>query len=299
MDDEGQAVLDALAALAPDTPADADDATWLANFRYQTALLRSFSGPSEPLFSVTLRSLAGVPTRIYQPEAAKGSVLFHIHGGGGIAGSLDVHDPVLRRIALRTGWTVMAPDYRLAPEHRFPAPLDDCYAAFVAAQEATPRRFVVSGDSIGATLATALAARARDADGPAIAGQILFYPNTDLRRAADYPSRHSEDGKIIAAEDLERQIGLYLKDEADRHDPRVSPVLAEALAGLPAALVFTGENDPLRDEGETYARRLRDAGVSVAHHRLPDTLHAFLQMAVRLKTADTALVTARRWLETL
>ena len=299
MNDDGQTVLDALAALAPETVPDADDVTWLANFRYQTALLRSFSGPSEPLSSVTLRILAGVPTRIYRPEAAEGSVLFHIHGGGGIAGSLDVHDPVLRRIALRTGWTVMAPEYRLAPEHRFPAQLDDCYSAFIAAQKEAPSRFVVSGDSIGATLATALAVRVRDTGGPDIDGQILFYPNTDLRRAANYRSRDSEDGKIIAGEDLERQIDLYLTNEADRHNPQVSPILVETLAGLPAALVFTGENDPLRDEGEAYAQRLRDVGLSVAHYRLPDTLHAFLQMAGRLETADAALVKVRRWLDDL
>lgn len=298
MDDTVQQVLDTLEALAPKVPADVDDAGWLANFRYKTALLRTLSGPSLPMALVSLRTLAGVPVRSYRPTSEETPILFHLHGGGGVAGSLDGHDPVLRLLAQRTGWTVVAPNYRLAPTWPFLAQLEDCYAALIAvAAEAPGRRVVVSGDSVGGTLATALTMLARDRAGPDIAGQLLFYPNTDLRREAQYPSRRSEDGKIIAKADLERQIELHL-GEGDRHDPLISPILAQ-LAGLPAALIVTCEHDPLRDEGEAYVQRLRDAGTAVEHHRIPGMIHAFLQMAGKLDASEAILAIVRRWLTAL
>lgn len=298
MDRQARTVLETLDSLVPAATPDADDAAWLAAFRYQTGLLRGFSGAPEPMAAVTLEVLAGVPVRVFRPGADDGRLLFHIHGGGGIAGSLDGHDPMLRLLAARTGWTVMAPEYRLAPEHRFPAQLDDCYAALVAAQAQAPEpRIVVSGDSIGATLATALAMRVRDRGGPVLAGQLLFYPNTDLRRGADYPSRHSEDSRIIAQDDLERQIALYVGSPADREDPAASPLLADTLADLPATLIATCENDPLGDEGELYARRLREDGVAVAHHRVPGMIHAFLQMAGAIDAAPAFLAVVKRWLD--
>lgn len=298
MDAQARTVLDRLKALAPDTDPAADDAAWLAGFRYQTALLREFGGASAPLASVALQSLGGIPMRRYRPAQAAEGLLFHVHGGGGIAGSLDAHDPALRLLAARTGWTVLAPDYRLAPEHRFPAPLDDCYAALLAAHaEAPARPIVVSGDSIGGTLATALAMRARDEQGPRLAGQLLLYPNTDLRRDADYPSRRSEDGRIIAAADLERQIALYVRSDSDRRDPLASPLLAERLERLPPALILTGENDPLRDEGDAYAHRLAAAGVAVEHRRLPGMIHAWLQMAGCIDATGDFLAAIERWLD--
>lgn len=295
MDDTVRQVLDTLEALAPKVPADIDDAGWLANFRYQTALLRTFSGPSLPMDQVSLRTLAGVPMRIYRPAYDEAPILFHLHGGGGVAGSLDGHDPVLRLLAQRTGWTVVAPDYRLAPEQPFLAQLEDCYAALIAVgAEAQGRRLVVSGDSIGGTLATALTMLARDRGGPKIAGQLLFYPNADLRHEAVYPSRRSEDGKIIAKTDLERQIILHL-GEGDRYDPHISPILAD-VTGLPAALIVTCEHDPLRDEGEAYVQRLRVAGIAVEHHRISGMIHAFLQMAGAFDTSEIILPIVRQWL---
>jgi len=297
MDDQARKILDTLAALAPHAAPNIDDAGWLANFRYQTALLRGFGGAAEPVCSVTMATLGGIPVRRFQPQATETGVLLHLHGGGGVAGSLDTHDPMLRLLAARTGWAVIAPDYRLAPGHRFPAQLDDGYAVLVAAEAEARGRLVVSGDSIGATLATALTMMARDRAGPRITGQILFYPNTDLRRGADYPSRSSEDGKIILAADLERQIGLYVGEEVDREDPLASPLLAERLADLPAALIATCEHDPLRDEGEAYAHRLRVAGVAVAHHRVPGMIHAFLQMAGEVDASTAFLAVVKRWLD--
>ena len=282
---QAQAVLDWLAARAPDSGGDADDAAWLADFRARTALIGRLLSP-EPVHAVEHRTIGGVPVRFYRPAERTPGTLFHLHGGGAIAGTLDGHDPALRRLALRTGWTVAAPEFRLAPEARFPAQMDEARAALAGVEG----RVVLSGDSIGATLATALAREV------GAAGQVLLYPNTDLRRGADYPSRRGEDGRIIDAAGLERQIGLYLADESQRDDPRASPILAD-VAGLPPAFVATAEHDPLRDEGEAYAERLRAGGVEVEHHRYAGALHAFLQM--ELPAAEVMLGRLRGWLDRL
>jgi acetyl esterase len=297
MDLQAAAVLKRLAALLPASDPDTDDDTWLATFRYQTALLREFSGAAMPLDSTAVVMAGSTPIRLFNPAARSGAVLFHIHGGGGIAGSLDIHDPALRLLAHHSGWQVAAPDYRLAPDSRFPAMLEECYAALLAIAKDAPR-IVVSGDSIGGTIATALAMLARDRDGPSIAGQLLLYPNTDLRRDAPYGSRRSEDGNIIAGHDLERQIDLYLGDDAARTDPLASPMLAD-LAGLPPAFVATAQCDPLRDEGEGYGQRLAAAGVPVVHHRYPGMIHAFLQMAGAIDRTRDLLTDVAAWLTPL
>lgn len=286
-----RAVLDWLDARKPASAGD-DDATWLADFRAQTALIARLAGEPAPLHAVEHRMAGDVPIRLYRPAAGEAPVLFHLHGGGAIAGTLDGHDPVLRLLAQRTGWTVAAPAFRLAPEARFPAQLDDALAALRTIEA---DRVVVSGDSIGGTLATALAMLVRDRGGPRLAGQALFYPNTDLRPGADYPSRRENDGRIIEAKALERQIDLYLASADQREDALASPVLADC-AGLPPAFVATAEQDPLRDEGEAYIGRLREAGVVVEHHRFAGALHAFLQMPGWLDAADEALVRLRVWL---
>lgn len=308
MDPQARTILDTIATLAPDADPMADDARWLADFRYQTALLKTFSGASEPVNAIThllLPSEAGtLVVRVYRPKPGALPLLFHIHGGGAIAGSIDGHDPALRALAHRTGWLVAAPAYRLAPEHRFPAQLDDSWTALTelvaqtGALDIDATRIVASGDSIGGTLATALAARAIDESGPALSGQILLYPNTDLRSETDYPSRRSEDGNIIDAASLERQIDLYLASPDARTDPRASPILAENLSALPPTLLVTCENDPLRDEGEAYGRRLREAGVAVDHHRFDGMIHAFLQMAGRVNATERLFERIAAWLKT-
>ncbi|BCA60975.1 hypothetical protein HMP09_0209 [Sphingomonas sp. HMP9] len=307
MDPQARTILDTITALAPDVDPNADDARWLADFRYQTALLKTFSGDPEPVHAIThllMPSESGPLTvRLYRPKPGPLPLLLHIHGGGAIAGSIDGHDPALRALANRTGWLVAAPSYRLAPKHRFPAQLDDCWTALLGltghadAQEIDLSRVVISGDSIGGTLATALTARAASENGPALHGQILLYPNTDLRRHAAYPSRRSETGNIIDAQSLERQIDLYLASDADRADPRTSPVLADDLATLPPTLLITCENDPLRDEGEAYGQRLRDAGVAVDHDRFDGMIHAFLQMGGRMDATNRLLDRIARWLD--
>ncbi|MFT4053157.1 MAG: alpha/beta hydrolase [Novosphingobium sp.] len=291
MDAEARGVLDYLARLAPAAEGAMDDTRWLENFRYQTALLARLGAPPVELHSVShvivpRTSTPALAIRLYRPRPGKLPLLLHMHGGGAIAGSVDGHDAALRMLARRTGWLVAAPLYRRAPEHRFPAQLEDGWHALWHLREQAEARDIdasiiaVSGDSIGGTLATALAMRERDAaqetGRPPIAGQILLYPNTDLRRDADYSSRRREDGHIIALADLERQIDLYLSHESDRHDPLVSPVLADP-AGLPPTLLVTCGGDPLCDEGAAYARLLTKAGVPVHHEHFAGMIHAFMQ----------------------
>ncbi|HXH17398.1 MAG TPA: alpha/beta hydrolase [Sphingomonas sp.] len=306
MDPQARTILDTIATLAPNADPHADDARWLTDFRYQTALLKTFSGDPEPVHAIThllLPSEAGtLVVRLYRPRPGPLPLLLHIHGGGAIAGSIDGHDPALRAVANRTGWLVAAPAYRLAPEHRFPAQLDDSWTALTGlvaqadALDIDTARNVVSGDSIGGTLATALAARAETEGGPALCGQILLYPNTDLRRDAAYPSRKSEGGNIIDAVSLERQIDLYLASPDARTDPRASPILLEDLSGLPPTLLITCENDPLRDEGEAYARRLEAARVLVDHGRIDGMIHAVLQFGGRTDATSRLLDRIAAWL---
>ncbi len=304
MDLQAQAVLDRLAALAPVTPAETDDATWLANFRYGVALIASFAAPPEPVLRVEQRVIAGgagsMPVRLFRPIEGLLPVLLYLHGGGAVAGSVDGHDSPLRALANRSGWLVVAPDYRLAPAARFPAQVDDAEAALawlVASAEAIggdATRVVIAGDSIGGAFAAALAAHARDS-GPALAGQILLYPNTDLRRDADYPSRRSENGRIIERAGLERQFDLSLANEADRDSALASPVLMDC-AGLPPTLLITNECDPLRDEGEALGRRMAEAGVTVTHRRFDGMIHAFMQMSAQINAAEELFALIADWL---
>ncbi|WBO21367.1 alpha/beta hydrolase [Sphingomonas abietis] len=306
MDRQATQILEALAQRAPERPKDADDARWLADFRYQTALLHDCGGPPQPLHAISHLMLADGPeplaVRLYRPAAGRLPLLLHMHGGGAIAGSVDGHDPCLRALAHRTGWIVAAPLYRRAPEHRFPAQLDDGWRALLGVAGRADElgvdaaRIVVSGDSIGGTFATALAVRSRDQGGPALAGQLLLYPNTDLRRGAAYPSRQSEDGNIIALDDLERQIDLHLACEADRSLPAASPLLMPDLHGLPRTLLVTCGADPLRDEGEAYGERLEEAGVDLRHHRFEGMIHGFLQMGGHIGTSTHLLDLIATWL---
>lgn len=305
LDPQAAAVLERLKRLVPSSPPGAGDAEWLANFRCQAALLRTFSGAVEPVADIAHIVVGGpaveLPVRLYRPATGPLPLLLYVHGGGGIAGSVDGHDPMLRALANRTGWLVAAPAYHLAPAHRFPVQIEECHAALIAAA-ALPgvdfSRIVVAGDSIGATIATAVAMLVRNRGGPALAGQLLFYPNIDLRAEAGWPSRRSEDGRIIDAVDLERQIRLYVAADADRAAPLASPILAD-LVGLPPTFITTGERDPLRDEGEAYARALSDAGVRTTHHRVAGMIHAFMQMGGDIDAVETMTHDVRLWLDAL
>jgi acetyl esterase len=231
--------------------------------------------------------------------------VLYLHGGGFTCCSIDDYDAALRRLAQETGWAVVAVEYRLSPEHPYPAGLEDCYSAlcYIAAKagalglEAT--RLVVAGDSAGGLLAAATALMARDKNGPVLAGMMCLYPNTDLREDSDYPSRTTHDGKLINMGQFDQLMTLYLSD-VDRTLPYVSPVLAENLTRLPPSLVIACECDPLFDEGVLFGERLRKAGVVCEVVRLEGALHGVVSlMAFMPDTARTLLASLISFLKTL
>ena len=206
------------------------------------------------------------------------------HGSGFVICDLDTHDHECRVLANRAGVVVVSVDYRLAPEHKFPAAVDDAFAALqwsvahAADLDGDPARVAVVGDSAGGDLAAVVAQLARDAGGPAIAFQMLVYPVTDLR--TDTPSFvENASGYGLSAETMRWYVEQYVRTSADVVDPRGSPLLAPSLADLPPAFVAVCEYDPLRDEGKQYAHRMRDAGVDVTLRRYDGAIHGIFQMS--------------------
>lgn len=233
-----------------------------------------------PVASVTDDVADGVPVRSYRSEATveDADTLVYFHGGAFFLGSLDTHDHVARALANATGWRVVSVDFRLAPEHAFPAGLDDCWAVVRwAAQQGG--RVALAGDSSGGTFVAALAARAADEGLDAVTHQVLYYPSLDLDFDEDrYASLRTEGtGYGLETAGLKPFNAFYLESGADPDDPEVSPIKREDLSGLPKALVVTAEHDPLRDEGELYATRLRQAGVPVTATRYEGANHGFVQ----------------------
>jgi acetyl esterase len=224
-----------------------------------------------------------IPVRLYRPKGdGPFPLLVFLHGGGWVAGNLETHDNACRYLCNRTPCCVVAVDYRLAPEHKFPAPLDDCYEATTwAAQNAVklggdPARIAIIGDSGGGNLTAAVCLMARDRKGPAIRCQILVNPALDLARwETNFPFRLFQD--------------FYLKEAKDAANPLVSPLRAESFKGLPPAFVFTGEKDPVRDEGEEYVARLRQAGVSANGYRQQGASHLGSLWARAAPAAEEAL----------
>lgn len=216
-----------------------------------------------------------IPVRIYWPEAPGPLPLYlDIHGGGWWMGNGFPFHPATTAFAAATGAIVVSVDYRLAPEHPFPAALDDCAAvlrwmvANAGMLGGDPERIAIGGASAGGNLAAVLALRMRDEDGPEIAFQYLFVPATDLSGRTEWPSyAEAGDAYVLKASQLGIMFAAYVPDPADRKQPYVSPLLAEDLSGLPPALVVTAHFDPLRDEGEAYAQALEAAGVPVTLHR--------------------------------
>ncbi|MGH7583747.1 MAG: alpha/beta hydrolase [Gemmatimonadales bacterium] len=246
-----------------------------------------FGGSGEPEAVGQVRNLTipapGGPlaARIYTPAGAGPfPVLLHFHGGGWVYGDLDAYDPICRALANAARCVVVSVHYRMAPEHRFPAAPDDCYAALLWAAtnahtfDGDVTRLAVGGDSAGGTLATVVAHMARDRHGPPIVFQLLIYPVTDYR--FDTPSyRDNAEGFLLTRSLMEWFWAQYIPDPADGALPAASPLRARSLAGLPAALVITAEYDPLRDEGAAYAAALHAAGVPVAHKHYDGMIHGF------------------------
>jgi acetyl esterase len=228
----------------------------------------------------------GVPVRVYVPEGeGPHPALVYFHGGGWVLGDLDTHDPTCRALTNATECMVVSVDYRRAPEHPFPTPLEDCYTALewvfedADTMQIDPENVAVGGDSAGGNLAAAVSLLARDRDGPSIARQALVYPVTD--HAFDTPSyEENAEGYLLEKADMEWFWDHYLDDEVDGQNPYASPLQARDLAGLPPATVLTCGFDPLRDEGAAYANRLETAGVPVEHVNYDDCIHGIAQFLV-------------------
>jgi len=257
------------------------------------------AGPGEPVASVTDRTIPGPagpqPVRVYQPGGeGPRPVLVYFFGGGWSLGTLDTCDGVCRMLTNAAGCVTVAVSYRLAPEHKFPAAVEDCYsgATWVAAHAAElggdPDRIAVAGDSSGGNLAAAVTLLARDRDGPQFTHQLLVYPNTDYQ-AGTQSMREINDPYFFNPKAVEWYWGLYLATPQDGASPLASPLRAPDLSGLPPATVITAEYDPLRDEGERYAARLADAGVPVEVSRYDGMPHAFFTMIGVLDVAREAV----------
>ena len=230
--------------------------------------------------------LDGVPGRVYEPMGARGGALVWLHGGGWVIGSLESHDPLCRALAARSGSTVVAVDYRLAPEHPHPAALEDAWTATTWAVREYGA-VAVGGDSAGGHLAAVVALRARDRGVP-LRLQALVVPVTNY---AFDTSSYDENGSGFGLEraTIEWFWGLYVPDRADAGDPEVSPLRAEDVSATASAVVVTAEYDPVRDEGEAYAAKLRDAGVDVEHHRVAGMPHGFLRMPGVVERANETI----------
>ena len=240
-----------------------------------------------------------IPVRAYHPKGAPrpAPALLYLHGGGFVLGDLETHDATCRALAAAFGAPVVAVDYRRAPEHPFPAAVEDAFDGFTALVAAAPElgldpaQIAVGGDSAGGNLAAVVAHCARDAGGPRPSFQLLVYPATDMRR------HHASHQTFARGFHLDRPLldyftRHYLVDQRRVEDPRASPLLAPDLAGLPPALVITAGFDPLRDEGEAYAQALRAAGVPVTLERRATLLHGFWTMSGVLAEARQAIEAA-------
>jgi acetyl esterase len=244
-----------------------------------------------------------LPVRIYTPIEAGAEpppVVVYFHGGGWVICDLDTHDGSCRRIANALGAVVVSVDYRLAPEHKYPAAAEDAYAATAwTAAHATelgvdPGRLVIAGDSAGGNLTAVVALMARDRRGPPIAFQVLIYPVIDSAATRDDHASKTDNavGYFLTTRQMNWYRDQYLASDADGNEPYCSPHLAPSLAGLPPACVITAEMDPLRDEGEHYAALLGAAGVPVTLHRAPGMFHGFFGMDAVLDGAKDAQAVA-------
>ncbi len=275
---------------------------------------RAVSNPEPPeLARVAPLSIpaphGAIPARIYVPKEPRlrdglAPALVFFHGGGWVIGDLDSHDVVCRQMADAGALVVIAIDYRCAPEHKFPAATNDAVAAtqWIAANARElgidAARLSVCGDSAGGNLAAVVALAARDGAGPKIAGQVLVYPAVDF--AMTHGSHNEPETSVLLTHTGIRWFrDHYLNGTADIHDWRASPAQAKSLAGLPPAYVLTAGADPLRDEGDAYAARLKQAGVPVTYKHFPGQFHGFFTMGKLLQQANVAVSEIGAWLKAL
>ena len=233
--------------------------------------------------------------RLYSPKGQGPFPVFvYFHGGGWALGDLDVIDPILRSLTNSTECLVVSVDYRLAPEYKFPIPAEDCYAATkwvsenIAKYNGDPSRIAVGGDSAGGNLAAVVPLMAKDRGGPSIAYQVLLYPVINF---SFNTQSYLENGKdhYLETPAMHWFANQYLNNEEDKYNPYASPLLVDDVSGLPPALIITAEYDVLRDEGEAYADRLKEAGVPVEQTRYNGQIHGFFWMPVIMDDAKRAL----------
>ncbi len=257
----------------------------------EVAQVQSLSAPG-PHGAIALRLYRPLPIA---PKAAPAlPALIYFHGGGWVIGDLDTHDTLCRELANGAGIVVVSVDYRMGPEHRFPAAVDDCIAAtrWVHAQAATlgvdPQRIAVGGDSAGGNLAAVIALHARDSDDLRLAYQLLIYPATDMRRIAPSHTRNGQ-GYLLTSDTMAYFRSHYITDDAQDLDWRASPLLHTDLRNLPPAFVLTAGYDPLRDEGIEYAQRLSLAGNRATHVSFERQIHGFILMGRAIDEANEAV----------
>jgi acetyl esterase len=249
-----------------------------------------------------------IPARVYTPKRLRKAgglspCLVFFHGGGWVIGDLDSHDVVCRKLAHEGELIVIAVDYRLAPEHKFPAAVDDAIAATKWVADNARQlgidaaRITVGGDSAGGNLAAVVALAARDGDGPKLAGQLLIYPATDF--AMNTPSHSEPETSILLTHSVVKWFCNHYLGDADINDWRASPARAKSLDGLPPAYVLVAGGDPLRDEGDEYAKRLKQAGVAVTYRYFPGQFHGFFTMGKLLNQANIAASEISAWLKAL
>lgn len=263
----------------------------------RATMRKSVSGPAfvigthPKLAAVKDEQLAGVKVRRYVPEAPKPGVLVYFHGGGWVIGDVDSHDSPARALAVATGREVISVDYRLAPEHRYPAAFDDSLA--VTRALAAHHRVVVAGDSAGGNLAAVVANRCA-VDGPKLAAQVLLYPVTDCVAETESYEAYAT-GHLLSRETMRYFRREYVPDEARRHEPECSPLRATSLKGAAPSYVLLAGCDVLRDEGRAYAKRLQGDGVETQLDEVPGVLHGFFSLQ-GLSEGKAATARVAQWL---
>jgi acetyl esterase len=255
------------------------------------------AGKPEEVYNIADRQISNsIPIRIYTPSAQKNlPILVYFHGGGFSSGGLDTHDTPLRALANRSGCIVVSVAYRLAPEHPFPAGIEDAYTATKWVSEnakslgGDPARVAVGGDSAGGTIATVVTQMARDRQSPPIAYQVLIYPNTDATMSSASWRELGNKEYVLTTQGTTENYARYIPEGVDREQPYISPLKSSDLSNLPPAFILTAEFDPLRDEGEAYAERLRQADVTVKVTRYPGMIHGFFQMGGVIDRGNAAI----------
>ena len=305
VDPQAQAFLDILTTLnAPPIHTQS-----VEEVRASYEAMAQFSGTPEEVYKVENRTIPGpagkIPVRVYTPEGTGPfPILVFFHGGGWTIGTLNGYDGVCHALTNQARCLVVSVDYRLAPEHKFPAAVEDAYAATVwvsqhaADMHGDPERIAVGGDSAGGNLAAVVSQMARDKDGPKLVYQLLVYPATDHFIPGTASIHENANGYLLTIDSIIWFWNNYATSEADAHNPLMAPLRARDFHNLPPALVITAEYDPLRDEGEMYAAKLQEAGVAVTMTRYNGMIHGFFTMINFMDQSKAAIAEAAAALRT-